>query len=161
MVNFPSFLFLVLGGCPGRRIGKTRTRALHELQYFSIRNYSVESNSIIFTRRATRLPTAFGRLPLSASVGRRTKGTPGSRTLLKLQQGSWQTKANKKCRRKMFANNFSIGATAKGKENIYIYIYFCWVFCWVFNFFSFPSLLKWIILPKMENLLLTKLTVAW
>lgn len=28
-----------------------RSLILHELQYFSIRNYSVESNSIIFTRR--------------------------------------------------------------------------------------------------------------
>lgn len=35
----------------GHSIPRSLLLILHELQYFSIRNYSVESNSIIFTRR--------------------------------------------------------------------------------------------------------------
>lgn len=109
-------------GPGGWRIGKTRTRALHELQYFSIRNYSVESNSIIFTRRATRLPTAFGRLPLSASVGRRTKGTPGSRTTLELHCQELANKSEQKMQAKMFANIFRLAPRPKVRK-IYIFIY--------------------------------------
>lgn len=51
---------------------------IHELQYFSIRNYSVESNSIIFTRRATRRGRMAEGVAWAASVASRS----GIRALL-------------------------------------------------------------------------------
>lgn len=112
---------------------------IHELQYFSIRNYSVESNSIIFTRRATRRGRMAEGVAWAASVASRS----GIRALLQrvaeeTRKGGrvrWQScrrlaeQTSEKCT-KMLANSFDFDFWRKVNGNIFVdfSVYFRQVF---------------------------------